>query len=261
MKLFIEESLTKSTLDWVLNESNRESYLNENGEFVRYHNFFIENKDLIEKLGLHYDNIDIIDQIILSHYDLDLETPLDEEFGFQLNYQSKGFKLKPTRTDNLKGKISIRFNIILQKPSRGGKVIIGDKIKSFKNNEVWLEVSGVDKCGVEEITGNKSRIILSIGHLVDEKIAKEKGWMDPNCKPISESPMWNKNSNYDNTKFYPYVDPTKRNSSEEVRKMLELTEEEKFEKFKKYIIELRDDNTTEVRKNQIRKIVGYEQVS
>ena len=43
--------------------------------------------------------------------------------------------------------------------------------------------------------------------------------------------------------------------------MLELTEEEKFEKFKKYIIELRDDNTTEVRKNQIRKIVGYEQVS
>lgn len=261
MKLFIEESLTKSTLDWVLNESNRESYLNENGEFARYHNFYPENKDLIEKLGLHYDNIDIIDQIILSHYDLDLETPLDEEFGFQLNYQSKGFKLKPTRTDNLKGKISIRFNIILQKPSRGGKVIIGDKIKSFKNNEVWLEVSGVDKCGVEEITGNKSRIILSIGHLVDEKIAKEKGWMDPNCKPISESPMWNKNSNYDNTKFYPYVDPTKRNSSEEVRKMLELTEEEKFEKFKKYIIELRDDNTTEVRKNQIRKIVGYEQVS
>ena len=35
MKLFIEESLTKSTLDWVLNESNRESYLNENGEFAR----------------------------------------------------------------------------------------------------------------------------------------------------------------------------------------------------------------------------------
>ena len=261
MKLFIEESLTKSTLDWVLNESNRESYLNENGEFARYHNFFIENKDLIEKLGLSFDNIEIIDQIILSHYGLDLETPLDNDFGFQLNYQSKGFALEPIRTDNLKGQISVRFNIMLQKPSRGGKVIIGDKIKSFKNNEVWLEVSGVDKCGVEEITGNKSRIILSIGHLVDEKIAKEKGWMDPNCKPISESPMWNKNSNYDNTKFYPYVDPTKRNSGEEVRKLLELTEDEKFDKFKKYVVELRNDKTTDVRKNQIRKILGYEQVS
>ena len=44
MKLFIEESLTKSTLDWVLNESNRESYLNENGEFARYHNFLLKIK-------------------------------------------------------------------------------------------------------------------------------------------------------------------------------------------------------------------------
>ena len=78
MKLFIEESLTKSTLDWVLNESNRESYLNKSSENYWYHNFYLENKDLIEKLGLHYDNIDIIDQIILSHYGLDLETPLDE---------------------------------------------------------------------------------------------------------------------------------------------------------------------------------------
>ena len=47
MKLFIEESLTKSTLDWVLNESNRESYLNKNSENYRYHNFYPENKDLI----------------------------------------------------------------------------------------------------------------------------------------------------------------------------------------------------------------------
>ena len=149
MKLFIEESLTKSTLDWVLNESNRESYLNENGEFGRYHNFFIENKDLIEKLGLSFDNIEIIDQIILSHYGLDLETPLDNDFGFQLNYQGKGFSLDPIRTDNLKGQISVKFNIMLQKPSRGGKIIIGDKITSVKDNEVWVEVSGIDKCGVE----------------------------------------------------------------------------------------------------------------
>ena len=260
MKLFIEESLTKSTLDWVLEESNRDSYLNEEGEYGKYHNFFPENKELIEELGLHYDNIEIIDQIILSHYGLDLDTPLDDNFGYQLNWQTKGYSKEPSRTDNLKGKISVRFNVMLQKPSRGGKVIIGDKLKIYKNNEVWVEVSGIDKYGVEENKGNKDRIFLSLGHLVDEDVVKEKGWMDPNCKPISESPMWNKDSNYDNTKYYPYVDPSKR---KDISKLIEIDEEKKADRARTLMIELRDEETTLVRRNIIRKVLGYveEQVS
>ena len=66
MKLFIEESLTKSTLDWVLNESNRESYLNKNGEFARYHNFFIKNKDLILSPIITFPPLDGFCNIILN---------------------------------------------------------------------------------------------------------------------------------------------------------------------------------------------------
>tara|TARA_B110000208_G_C11679456_1_gene398178 strand:+ start:128 stop:874 length:747 start_codon:yes stop_codon:yes gene_type:complete len=196
-KLIIDKELTEPTLKWIRNGKNRDSYLNSGGENERFFNFSKQEENFINGLGLDYTSVEIIGQIILSHYGLDLETPTNPYFNNRISWYSKGSEEKPSRSDNLKGKIAVRFNVMLQKPKIGG---LPNKV-----NEVGLEVRGVQKYGFVPVEGVKSMVLLSIEYHVDEDVAKLKGWMHPNCKPIESSPVWNKNNNYNEDKYYPYL--------------------------------------------------------
>ena len=245
-KLIIDKDLTESTLKWVLNKKNRDNYLNPVGENERFHNFSKHEEDFINELGLDYTSIEIIGQIILSHYDLDLETPTNPYFNNRISWHSKGSEEKPSRSDNLKGKIAIRFNIVLQKPKIGGL--------STEANEVGLEVRGVQKYGFTPVGGVKNMVLLSIEYHVDEDVAKLKGWMHVDCKPIESSPIWNKDNSYNEDKYYPYITDIPKIDKAKIEA---LNKEEEMERINSLIIELYEDGTPPVRVNHIRKVLGY----
>ena len=245
-KLVIDKDLTESTLKWVLNKKNRDNYLNPVGENEKSHNFSKHEEDFINELGLDYTSIEIIGQIILSHYDLDLETPTNPYFNNRISWHSKGSEEKPNRSDNLKGKIAVRFNVMLQKPKIGGL--------PTETNEVGLEVRGVQKYGFTPVGGVKNMVLLSIEYHVDEDVAKLKGWMHVDCKPIESSPIWNKDNSYNEDKYYPYITDIPKIDKAKIEA---LNKEEEMERINSLIIELYEDGTPPVRVNHIRKVLGY----
>ena len=245
-KLIIDKDLTESTLKWVLNKKNRDNYLNPVGENERFHNFSKHEEDFINELGLDYTSIEIIGQIILSHYDLDLETPTNPYFNNRISWHSKGSEEKPNRSDNLKGKIAVRFNVMLQKPKIGGL--------PTETNEVGLEVRGVQKYGFTPVGGVKNMVLLSIEYHIDEDVAKLKGWMNPNCKPIESSPIWNKDNSYNEDKYYPYIGLEPKIDTSVFDKQ---DAEAIMIEFVSLNDELHNDNIDPVRENHIRKKLGY----
>ena len=183
-KLIIDNDLTRQTLDWILNKKNRDTYLNLLEDNSRSHNFSLNEEEFINSLGLSYTSIEIVGQIILSHYGLDLETPTSSFFHNRISWHPNGSEEKPNRSDNLKEKIAIRFNVMLQKPQKGGLPIINGEEYNPETNEVWLEVRGINRAGFTSIGGRKNMVLLSIEYHIDEEIAKEKGWLHPDCKAI-----------------------------------------------------------------------------
>ncbi len=260
-KLIIDKDLTRQTLDWILNKKNRDTYLNLLDDNSRSHNFSSNEEEFINSLGLSYTSIEIVGQVILSHYDLDLETPTSSFFHNRISWHPNGSEEKPNRSDNLKGKIAIRFNVMLQKPQKGGLPIINGEEYNPETNEVWLEVRGINRAGFTSIGGRKNMVLLSIEYHIDEKIAKEKGWLHTDCKAIESSPIWNKNNHYNEDKYYPYINDIPKIDTS---KFAEQDEAARAEKIKELVLELYDEGTPPVRINQIRKILGYapkEQIS
>lgn len=244
-KLIIDKDLTEPTLKWILNKKNRDNYLNPIGENGRSHNFSKGEEEFIDGLGLNYTSIEIMGQIILSHYGLDLETELNPYYNYNIAWYSSGFEEEPIRSDNLKGKIAIRFNVMLQKPTSE---------KEISENEVWIEVRGVSRYGISKIRGRKNMVMVSMEYHVDEEVAKEKGWLHPGCKAIESSPVWNKDNHYNEDKYYPYIGLEAKIDNSVITKEIE---EEQQKKILALAVELYDDNTDEVRKNHIKKILGY----
>jgi len=253
-KLIIDKDLTESTLSWVLNKKNRDNYLNPVGENERFHNFSKQEEDFINELGLDYTSIEIVGQIILSHYGLDLDTPTNPHFNQRISWYSKGSEEKPNRSDNIKGKIAVRFNIMLQKPKVGGLPTSSIEGITPGVNEVWGEVRGVYKCGFTQVGGSKNMVLLSIEYHVDEEVAKLKGWMHPDCKPIESSPVWNKGNNYNEDKYYPYIGDKPKIDTTELDHELEEVRQLEIVKLQE---ELYSDGVDSVRENHIRKKLGY----
>ena len=244
-KLFIDKDLTELTLKWTLNKKNRDNYLNPIGENGRSHNFSKDEEEFIDGLGLDYTSIEIIGQIILSHYDLDLETKLNPYYNYNISWYSSGFEEEPIRSDNLKGKIAVRFNVMLQKPTRE---------KEISENEVWVEVRGISRYGIPKIKGRKNMILVSMEYHVDENVAKEKGWLHPDCKAIESSPIWNKDNHYNEDKYYPYISLEAKIDNSVITKEIE---EEQQKNILSLAVELYNEDTSPVRINHIRKILGY----
>lgn len=258
-KLFIDKELTQPILDWVLVRENREKYFprlpKTEPDYMRSHNFFEEHKPIIDSMGLNFDDIVKIDKQILIHYELHPQTPLDDEFGYLLSWQEKGKEVKPHRDANKKGKINVRFNMLLKKPKKGGLPIISDKVLRVKENEVWVCLAGLNKHGTTLIESKDGRVLLSIGHYVDEAVVKEKGWMHPDCKGVEESPMWNRSSTYNEDKYYPYSNLQQRN---QLRGITEKEKEQLAKETMEMILEFWDEETPESVRVQIASRLGYQ---
>lgn len=255
--LFIDKELTTYIRDWMSSKENRETYLppppENQPDNIRSRNFWKEDFDEIRYVGMDVDTIEEIDHIILDHYGLDRDTPLDDEFGYMVSWQSEGKEVTPHRDANRKGKINVRFNFMIQKPTKGGLPIISGKTLNVKENEVWLCLAGLNLHGTTKIEGKKDRIMISIGHYVDEKIVKEKGWMHPDCKPVEENPMWNRSSVFDEDKFYPYASKMQTQNLRNNTVVDVISDEELMEMVSEYY----SREITEERKNELGIALGY----
>jgi len=253
-KLFIDKSLTNQLLDWILDEGNRKLMPLGNNYTVdeiiekskndpnfdpneketdtfRGARIFKEDYDKLRYAGVDVDSLDEIQQIILNHYELDKDTPQDDEFGFLFTYQEEGKEVAPHRDANREGKINVRFNLLLKMPPKGGLPIIKDKVLEVEENEVYMILAGLHKHGTTKITKKGQRVLLSIGCFVDESIVKEKGWLHPDCKAVEENPMWNRQSNYDEDKFYPYANQQERSLMKNATLEDVITDEERFKMY------------------------------
>lgn len=255
--LFIDKELTTYIRDWMSSKENRETYLppppENQPDNMRSKNFWKEDFDQIRYVGIDVDAIEEIDHIILDHYGLDRDTPLDDEFGYMVSWQSEGKEVTPHRDANRKGKINVRFNFMIQKPTKGGLPIISGETLGVEENEVWLCLAGLNLHGTTKIEGEKDRIMISIGHYVDEEIVKKKGWMHPDCKPIEENPMWNRSSVFDEDKFYPYASKMQTQNLRNNTVNDVISDEELM----KMVSEYYSRETTEERKNELGIALGY----
>ena len=138
---------------------------------------------------------------------------------------------------------------MLQKPKVGGLPTSSIEGITPGVNEVWGEVRGVSKCGFTKVGGVKNMVLLSIEYYVDEDVAKLKGWMHPDCKPIESSPVWNKDNNYNEDKYYPYIGNKPKTNN--------ILEEGDIEKHMALINEYYSEDTDPIRQNHIARKLGY----
>lgn len=65
----------------------------------------------------------------------------------------------------------IRINFLLQKPTTGGNPIIENNMYNIEEDESWFNLASMWHHSCTEIHGDRERITLSCGHLVEKKEA------------------------------------------------------------------------------------------
>lgn len=80
--------------------------------------------------------------------------------------------------------IHLRFNFMIQKPRVGGNPIIDGQEYWIDEDESWINYASEWLHGSTPVSGNRERVVLSLGacvpeHVVKEKISKKIGWIHP----------------------------------------------------------------------------------
>ena len=72
------------------------------------------------------------------------------------------------------GKIHTRINFLLSKPINGGMPIINGKQYIIEEDQCWINLANIWKHSSTKVSGNKPRVVLSVGALVDEREINDK---------------------------------------------------------------------------------------
>jgi len=76
---------------------------------------------------------------------------------------SGGFVHEHKDPRNEKGFIHTRFNFLLQKPEQGGNPVIDGKEYVMEETQAWINLASEWMHGSTEVSGNRARIVLSLG--------------------------------------------------------------------------------------------------
>ena len=75
-----------------------------------------------------------------------------------------------THTDpNQPPYIHTRFNVVLSYPEQGGESLYGNEVNALQERLVWKCIAGKVIHGSTPVVGNKPRITLSLGFLINDK--------------------------------------------------------------------------------------------
>ncbi len=114
-----------------------------------------------------------IDTYILKQFQL--KAPINKDDGYWIAISKKDSKVKIHKDPKPKDGSMIRFNLLLQKSTKGGIPVINDKKIKVKENQVWICEASKYYHSTTKVQGNKDRIILSLGHTVKDKDLNKLG--------------------------------------------------------------------------------------
>ena len=170
--MFIEESLAAPVREWVLNKENRDMFFVQPGSGTINVSGLPHSETFDAKRNnrkFPYVEMFKIYQSVLSYLELPKTQELDKEFGALISYSHEGHKVQPHTDPNPPGRIHTRFNILINKPEKGGEAIIDGKTISTEENELWVCVAGKYVHSSTVIEGSKPRILLSYGTYLKQK--------------------------------------------------------------------------------------------
>lgn len=173
--MFIDEKYAAPIREWVLNKENRDQFFvvphkDMKGNVSGLPHSELEDRDRL-KARFPYLEMFRIYQQILKHYDLPRTQELDQEFGALISYSEAEHEVQPHTDPNPPRKIHTRFNVLINKPTKGGEAIIDNQIVSTEENEVWVCAAGKYTHSSVLVEGDKPRILLSYGtYLKEDKL-------------------------------------------------------------------------------------------
>tara|TARA_R110002072_G_scaffold295311_1_gene466187 strand:- start:159 stop:773 length:615 start_codon:yes stop_codon:yes gene_type:complete len=195
----ISKSYTKPILDWLLDGDNLEKYLSlspyhASGKVIARPNIDLRDQELVDGNFPFKDFFHLRD-LILQQYDLPLDLPIDDNYGFMIvvSYKGHSTQLHKDPNRNREGpdaskhdttnmpyfvtdKLHCRFNILIQSPEGGGNPIIDGVEFNIEENEPWMVQAGLYYHGSSVVEGDKIRILCSFGHYIPIELADERGW-------------------------------------------------------------------------------------
>lgn len=176
MKLdtFLPKTLTDPILEWLMDEENREKGLtvfppHESGP-VRGIATAKEFEAKLESLGFPMDKMKDIEKYIFDqHKILPENVKIDPKHGTFISYSEEGHVVGDHKdSGTIEGFTHSRFNIMISKPIEGGNPIINDIKYEVEENQVWLCPAGKYYHNIDEVKGDKPRIMLSLGYFLDD---------------------------------------------------------------------------------------------
>lgn len=173
LELFLPKTLTDPILEWLLDEDNREKGLtvfppHEAGP-VRGIATAKEFEAQLDDLGFPMENMKKIEEYIFKKYNILPENvKVDPKHGTFISYSEEGHIVGDHRdSGEIEGFTHSRFNVMISKPLEGGNPIINDIKYELEENQVWLCAAGKYFHNIEEVKGDKPRIMLSLGYFLD----------------------------------------------------------------------------------------------
>ena len=169
--IILPKDLTNPILEWVKNNIDDKNLTSipadHEGELIGFRH--LNKNDLpVNKL------IKKVDEYISKKININL--PINKDEGYWICLSKKGCKIKNHIDPKPSAKSSmVRFNLMIQKPTKGGKPVIDNNELTLKENQVWVCHASEYYHRVTEVKGNKDRILLSIGHTIKNKNLNKLG--------------------------------------------------------------------------------------
>lgn len=70
------------------------------------------------------------------------------------------------RDEAPEGLVHVRCNVLLEKPTKGGHLLIDDEVIAVQKHDLWILLASMENHGTTKISGSK-RVIYSFGALVE----------------------------------------------------------------------------------------------
>jgi len=196
----LDKKYTQPILDWLLAPNNLDMYLT----IKPYHsgksrvralsNIDLHPKNLVEA-NFPFKEYFHLRDMILQLYDLPLDTPIDDNYGFMIGVMEEGHITHNHKDPNINtlgpdvskrydvinpyiitDKLHCRFNVLIQSSKEGGNPIIDGNEIDIEENEPWMVQAGLYYHGSSMVGGDRLRILCSFGHYIPLETAEERGW-------------------------------------------------------------------------------------
>lgn len=161
-KLQLSKEETNKIIDFVENDFSNNDYFQDNGNSRRYCS--VTNKSTPITDYLKELRIDKFRQLGIEEFD---EEPI---YGIFIGVNSESGYVHPHKDPEIEGYYHFRLNFLVSKPESGGMPVINGNRYEVEELESWINIASQWYHMSTPVSGNKKRIVLSLGAYVKKEI-------------------------------------------------------------------------------------------